>query len=184
MRCAPELAHEHVQDARVYANRRDLLSTAKRNAICAEIGVQTGRWSAYLFQATDPRALHLIDIDLSQLQSDEPDVGKALASEKVQLHEGDSVEVISGFPESHFDWVYIDADHSLEGVRRDVEALMPRVKADGVWYFNDYVKYSPLEGYEYGVMEAVNEMCIDRGFRISALALQGLGYFDVALTRS
>jgi hypothetical protein len=41
--------------------------------------------------------------------------------------------------------------------------------------FNDYVKVSPLENVEYGVMEAVNELCIERGFGIAALALHPLG---------
>jgi hypothetical protein len=42
---------------------------------------------------------------------------------------------------------------------------------------------SPLELIEYGVMEAVHELCGEHGFRISALALHPLGYFDVAVRR-
>ena len=50
--------------------------------------------------------------------------------------------------------------------------------------FNDYVKYSSLELVQYGVMEAVNDLCLTQSFEMVGLALHGLGYFDVALRRT
>jgi hypothetical protein len=172
-----------VRGAELFASREALLARARRNAICAEIGVATGLFSGYLLRATTPAKLHLIDLDFGPLLPLEAGLETGIAEERVELHQGDSAQILTTFPDRYFDWVYVDGDHSLEGVRRDIAALLPRLKADGVLYFNDYTKYSPLERLEYGVMEAVNELCLEQGMRLVGLALHGMGYFDVAVAR-
>jgi predicted O-methyltransferase YrrM len=183
-RWAPDLPADRVRGARLFESRHALLAEAPRRAVCAEVGVQQGLFSGHLLRTTDPARLHLIDIDLSQLRRVETGLEDAIASDIVVLHEGDSATVLSSFPDATFDWLYIDGDHSLRGVRRDIEAAVPKLKADCLLYFNDYTKFSPLEDAEYGVMEAVNELILrDDDFRVVALALHGLGYFDIALAR-
>ena len=52
------------------------------------------------------------------------------------------------------DFLIIDADHTYEGVKRDVEAWWPKVKTGGYVYFHDYI---PLEENN-GVKQAIEEL--------------------------
>jgi hypothetical protein len=65
----------------------------------------------------------------------------------------------------------------------DITQAVRVIKPQGLIVFNDYVKYSPLELVQYGVMEAVNDLCLRQNFEMVGLALHGLGYFDVALRK-
>jgi len=53
------------------------------------------------------------------------------------------------------DFVFIDADHSYEGVRQDLISWWPKVKPGGFICGHDYG--TPKEGKRYGVSQAVNE---------------------------
>jgi len=56
------------------------------------------------------------------------------------------------FEPSSVDFIFIDADHSYEAVKKDIEAWLPKVKADGVLCGHDYYPY------KYGVKRAVDEV--------------------------
>jgi hypothetical protein len=49
--------------------------------------------------------------------------------------------------------------------------------------FNDYAVWSYLELQPYGVVAAVNELCLNDGWKIVYLALPNHMYCDVALRR-
>jgi len=79
--------------------------------------------------------------------------------------------------------VYIDADHSYAGVKRDIAVAKEKVKPDGMLVFNDYTLWSPLELMEYGVVHAVNELCLNEDWELMYFAFQRHMYCDVALKR-
>jgi hypothetical protein len=61
------------------------------------------------------------------------------------------------FPNGYFDFVYIDADHSYEAVKKDIEIWLPLIKAGGMIGGHDYG--FPDEAVRYGgVQEAVDEI--------------------------
>lgn len=62
---------------------------------------------------------------------------------------GHSVEMAKMIPDSSLDLVYIDSDHSLEGVTNDINSYWPKLKSGGIMGFHDY------EMPEYGVKESV-----------------------------
>lgn len=64
---------------------------------------------------------------------------------------GDSVERSQCIIDGSLKLVYIDADHSYEGVKRDIEAWVPKLVPGGVLAFHDYA--NP----DYGVNRAVQE---------------------------
>jgi len=167
----------------LFPRREEPLALLPQGSVGAELGVETGYFSAQILERVDPRALHLIDCDLSRIQYDRFPIRSAIDAGKVTLHQGNSSDALQHFGDAFFDWLYIDADHSYEGVRRDIAQSVRVVKPDGVFVFNDYTQYSPLEGIGYGVMKAVNELCLAHDFELIALGLQGLGYFDVAIKR-
>ena len=57
----------------------------------------------------------------------------------------DSVEAAALFAPKSLDFVYLDGDHSLAGVRRDLEAWWPKVRAGGVIAGHDYYDKPPFQ---------------------------------------
>lgn len=66
---------------------------------------------------------------------------------------GDSEEMASEIPESQLALVYIDADHSYEGVLRDLRVWVPKVRPGGIVALHDYLNEN------YGVKKAVEKFC-------------------------
>lgn len=68
----------------------------------------------------------------------------------------DSRDAASMVPDGSLDFVFIDADHSYEGVRGDIRAWLPKLRGDGVLGGHDYDHEG---GHDFGVNEAVDEAC-------------------------
>jgi SAM-dependent methyltransferase len=178
---APTLHEDNLKNSRVVPIRDSILAFMPKGGICAEIGTQAGRFAQRLLSVLRPSALHLFDLDFAPF--DRAPFEAAIHDGVVSLHQGDSSALLATFPERHFDFIYIDADHSYEGVVKDL-AQAERVLKDSGWIVcNDYTLFSPLENIKYGVYRAVNEFCLQRGFEIVYLGLQLWGYHDVALRR-
>lgn len=72
--------------------------------------------------------------------------------DRATLIRASTVEAAAMFPDGHFDFVFIDADHSAEGVSADILAWGPKVAAHGWIAGHDYQAAFP------GVMRTVFEM--------------------------
>jgi len=68
-----------------------------------------------------------------------------------------SVEAATSFGDETLDFIYIDADHTYEGVMADLEAWYPKVKKGGFVLGDDFVRHKTRTGVRYGVMEAVTK---------------------------
>jgi hypothetical protein len=64
---------------------------------------------------------------------------------------GFSAQVAQQFPDNSFSLVYLDADHSFNGVLTDLHAWYPNVRPGGIIAGHDYLNPA------YGVKEAVSE---------------------------
>jgi len=171
---AKPLRPEALETCRVFASREDLVRTFLSGGIGAEIGVQHGRFSTFLLDNVRPERLHLFDMSkrlIAQSVVDDP---------RTELHVGDSSTNLSRLPDQHFDWIYIDGDHRLDGVRKDTEAAMRKIKPGGYLVFNDYTPWSIGEAMPYGVMTVVNDV-VNSGLPVVGLGLASHGYFDIAL---
>jgi predicted O-methyltransferase YrrM len=153
-----------------------------KHAVVAEVGTFLGENARTILEGAEPRELHLIDHDLSRFQAHLLEPG--LRDGVVRLHENDSVAALASFPDEYFDWIYIDADHSYPGVRRDIEQAKRTVKHDGLLVFNDYLCFDHIELESYGVVQAVNELCIAEDWAFRYFALESQMYCDVALART
>lgn len=68
-----------------------------------------------------------------------------------------SVNASIEIPDGSLDFCYIDADHTYEGAKSDIEAYWPKVKPGGYLAGHDYVSRVMDSGAEYGVIQAVHE---------------------------
>jgi hypothetical protein len=175
------VADDAVAGCRVFANRHLAIETLPKGGIVAEVGTQTGHFANHIFKVAAPSRLHLFDLSLEWF--DPSLLVEPIRDGSVQIHLGDSSTELSKFPAEHFDWLYIDGDHSYRGVTRDIAQAVRTVKRDGLLVFNDYTVWSPLEACNYGVLKAVNELVNSGEWEFVYLALHPWGYHDAALRR-
>jgi SAM-dependent methyltransferase len=161
---------------RMCASRYQLIGMLPGGGHVAEIGTDRGHFAQHILARSNPSRLHLIDLDFSLL---EPAVAK---DARVKLHRGDSREIVASFQDAYFDWVYIDADHSYEGVMRDASSAASKVKLGGFLVFNDFAHVDPLLG-SYGVHRAVVDFAIERKWTFAFFAYDPQALYDVALQR-
>lgn len=145
----------------------------------AEVGVLTGRLSEYILRNSDA---HLLMVDNWQTADNQPETYKATRDahalhadvalvdnhraqslavagrypERADIREGWSTEVAHGVPDGSLDMVFLDADHSYEGVRADIEAWLPKVRKGGWIGGHDYGNDEPAYDFS-GVKRAVDE---------------------------
>lgn len=178
---ASPLQQIHLENCKLIYSREALLRYLPQNSVVAEVGTQTGYFARKIIDITQPSELHTIDINWSIFEKEK--FLTDIETNILHIYEGDSVEVLSRFPNEYFDWIYIDADHSYEGVYRDIQCAAKKVKSNGILVFNDYTVWSPLEAQPYGIMRAVNEFCINQGWEFIFFALATSGYHDIAIRK-
>lgn len=150
----------------------DLLKEMKLPLIIAEVGTAEGlfakemmdwgtkllylidRWETSGITGDSSFAQEWHDNNLLQVQ-DRMAVYKN-RPEKYIILQGDSVEMLQHIPDDTLSLLYIDADHSYEGVKRDIETGYSKVVSGGIMAFHDYGNIT-----DYGVNQAVNEFCIN-----------------------
>jgi hypothetical protein len=177
----PSLGEGQLQNSQVVPSRHHLLRYLPRGGVCAEIGTQTGYFAKHILAALQPSRFHIYDLDFTPF--DHAYFQRAIKQGVVCLHQGDSATLLAATPDRHFDFIYIDGDHSYEWVVRDLEQAGRKIKEDGWIVCNDYTVFSPLEKIKYGVYRAVNEFCLKWDYEIVYLGLHPWGYHDVALRK-
>jgi hypothetical protein len=74
-----------------------------------------------------------------------------------------SVEASKLYDNEYFDWIYIDADHSYEGVKDDIVNWWPKLKKGGLLSGHDYNPSENDPNFKmYGVKKAVDEIFGDK----------------------
>lgn len=124
-----------------------------------EVGVAQGIYSRILLD-------NIPGLDLLGVDSYE---GKwaPLYDEAVKNHpnliKGKSIDVASSIADESLDFVFIDADHTYESVKEDIEAWTPKVRKGGIVSGHDY--YMTRQG-NFGVIQAVNDYVDQHGYKL------------------
>lgn len=161
----------------ISSERHKLLRHLPRGLKVAEIGVYKGKFSRKILYKTRPKVLSLVDawdIDVERghiphREQHEDVVFSALARSlprklkvyspfsRINVHQGLSVPMADSFTEKSLDWIYVDADHSYEGVLGDLEAWSSKVKDDGLIFGHDFTNQPSAIADGFGVIEAVRD---------------------------
>ncbi len=177
----PQLSECHLENSRIVPSREHILPLMPKGGVCAEVGTQTGAFAKLIQSILRPSKLHIYDISYNVF--DHAHFADSIQDGIVELHEGDSSTLLGQLPDQYFDFIYIDGDHSYNGIVKDLAQAARKIRDDGWIVCNDYTIYSPLEKTKYGVYRAVNEFCLNQGFEIIYLGLHKWGYHDVALRK-
>ena len=91
----------------------------------------------------------------------------------IHIEKGCSWEYANTFEDNSIDFVFIDADHSYEAVKKDILSYFPKLKIGGIMAGHDYEfkeyneEYVNEDGHgdrHHGVIKAVNEIFGDVEF--------------------
>jgi hypothetical protein len=162
-----------------------LLEQMPKKSVCAEIGVYRGDFAARILTIVRPLKLHLVDpwkyeasaTYQESLYGGERGASQAnldaiydgllrrfqapIAAGTISVHRAASSDACLAFPDSYFDWIYIDGNHLYEFVKQDLELYCPKVKRGGYITGDDY---GADEGHWWhgGVKKAVDEFVRNR----------------------
>ena len=169
----------------------DITGPCKR---ITEIGTFRGDFAAELLHMYDPTLLVLVDPWEGTVVSGDAD-GNDVRSydgetcfQEVRERFRDSAAVVMRCRSDEIslcdmDLVYIDGDHSYEGVRRDLELALQWVSSRGWICGHDY-GMNPAKTrarYDFGVRRAVEDFCTHYGFRVHTLMLDGCISFAIQI---
>ncbi len=177
----PEIPQSELRSARLYQNRYIAISDTIHGGVGAEVGTQDGHFARFLLDNLNPRSLHLFDLSRAGVEEHN---GEILSMKNIKMQVGQSSEMMSQYEDNYFDWIYIDADHSYDGVTKDIASSEKKLKSGGFLIFNDYTSWSPLEMSEYGVVPAVNELVSRGGWDVIYIALGRLSYNDICIRKA
>ena len=116
----------------------------------AEIGVKFGRTTFFLLDNVPNLVIYAVDTDTSMFYNKEV---KAKYKERLIPIKGYSYNVADQIPDNSMDLIFIDADHSYNSVKKDIEAYTPKLKDHGILAGHD-IDYP-------GVNKAVHELIKD-----------------------
>lgn len=144
-------------DSPYFGSLKNWLSTQKFSR-----GIELGfAWGMSALAYLETQDSNLISIDLND------DMAKA---DKIKDAYGDRFTLILGDSSTtllkqsgRFDYIYIDGDHSYEGVGRDLSAALKKVAKGGVIVCDDY-------GNSKDVKRAVDEFCKKNKFDLEPIA--------------
>lgn len=161
-------------------NRNEWLITLPKNMVWCELGVFIGDYSKLIFDITKPSKLYLVDLFPNKMISGDKD-GKNMKEENLEISyiklkehfknhhnvyiiKDKTFNFLSKIENNYLDIVYIDADHSFEGVYNDLIYSYNKVKIGGFICGHDYSKQQFK-----GVFDAVNKFCDEKNLNISFL---------------
>lgn len=177
---------KEILDSNLAINKRELASLVNElypEGKGVEIGVLRGEYSKIILERWHRGELYLVDtwrhldeyIDMNG-RDDQYHYDCLIQTcknikpweKRAHIVRMDSVKSADMFPDEYFDFIYIDADHSYEGVVRDIKAWWPKIKKGGLFCGDDYIpddgdiwltvdQKEPVYAGKFGVRKAVNE---------------------------
>jgi SAM-dependent methyltransferase len=183
------LSEKQLEVCRAFSNRKSMVAAFPKDAVIAEVGVAAGDFSADILEVARPRKFFLIDAWHMDERTDYGEAGFAKVNARfkneinkgtVVIKRGFSHEKLNEFEDDYFDWVYIDAAHDYLSVKKDLEIAFRKVKNGGIVAGHDYLRWGD-RGIRFGVLEAVNNFCVQMELPFTGISLDNDNNWSYAL---
>ena len=153
--------------------RQQILDLVPKGSIGAEIGVHLGDFSQQILDIVQPAHLYLIDPWMvnhdeaykmswygchtaqEEMDSRYKKVVERFKDAPVEVIRGTSYTAQQHIKQGTLDFVYIDGDHSYQGVKSDIWQMRGRLKIGGLFIFDDCHAHG---WWRRGVLDAVEEL--------------------------
>ena len=161
--------------------RREVVNLISEKDVCMELGVYKGDYANEMLKRS-PSKLYLIDpwqsiMDVpnrwharpqSEMDSLKLEVANRFRdNDNVEILEEYSGDSVHNFFDGHFNFIYIDANHSYEYIKSDLNNWWPKLKSGGFMCGNAYQdNYYQKEVLDFGVVPAVDEFVKDNSTSI------------------
>lgn len=152
---------------------RLMVDKCQPNGTIVELGAWKGRSSAFLVVEAKNKSpdinIHIVDTWLGSEEHTEEmkdNLYQKFKSNMARLdglykeHRMTTNEAVHLFKDESLDGVFIDADHSYEAVKKDIDDWMPKVRKGGILAGHDYIQTFS------GVVKAVNESFPNMDFMV------------------
>ncbi|WP_254442492.1 glycosyltransferase family 2 protein [Ruegeria arenilitoris] len=171
--------------------RRELLELMPKGKLSIEIGVWKGEFSQILLEGLRPSKLFLIDPwgvqedpedgvslagarskkDMDRIyESVKNNYKDEIARGKIAVIRDFSVPAMDQFKDGSIGFAYVDGDHSYEGVKADLKAILPKMQTGGVIMLDDYHRKG---WWKDGVMRAFHEFLGENAANLRIKAIKG-----------
>jgi hypothetical protein len=172
-----------------------------KNGIYCEIGIFKGEFADQLTKILNPTELHMLDLFDGITCSGNVDGNNVVHTNMkdeytrlltlshtipcIKIHAGDSSIVLKTFPDNYFDMIYIDGDHSYNGVKKDITVAFNKIKNGGYIMGHDYEMNmaKARNVYDFGVKRAVDEFCATNGQTVCAKGYDGCVSFAIHISK-
>ena len=190
-----------LQNARVCANRYEILQKLPKGGTVVEVGVAYGDYSRLIMEIVNPDTF--IAIDTFGIRPEDEPWGRQILKDngcshydyytgkfrepiqtgRMIVRKGLSWEMLEQLPDQSVDYIYVDADHSYASVAKEIDALRSKIKPGGIVQFNDYTYFDHDAMVAYGVPRAVHEFMERENYEMLWLCLHPQGFYDVVLRK-
>jgi hypothetical protein len=157
-----------------------------KSGIVAEVGVAGGNFAAEILGRCGVRRLHLIDAWSGERYALDFDLVRTrfageLTTGLVEINRGLSETVLARFADSYFDWVYIDSDHGYATTLSELSICHHKVRPGGRIAGHDFCLGNITKPLRYGVIQAVNDFCIEHDWGYEYLTIESHGHFSFCI---
>lgn len=190
----------------IFDTRDEMIASIPKGGLMAELGVFKGEFSVKIDEICQPDELILIDSWTGErLYSGNVDgnhrngVRQYYTGEELYyLTEMNikecrgivtmlkaNTDVLRAFTDNIFDMIYIDADHSYEGVLNDLINAYHKIKNGGYIMGHDYEHnmHKTNNSYSFGVKKAVDEFCREYNQKISMKGMDGCVSYGIKISK-
>lgn len=146
------------------------------DSMCAEIGVYRGDFSQMIYNKFTPLELVLIDpFDIGGGNYNEMKFPTSYSTtddyisvvnrfknlHTIWVYRHWSYDAVYHFTDNYFDFIYHDASHLKDHLKKDLIDWLPKLKPSGLMCGHDYIQHP-----DFGVIQAVDEFCKEYNFEM------------------
>jgi lipopolysaccharide biosynthesis glycosyltransferase/predicted O-methyltransferase YrrM len=192
------------QKINIYDTRNEMLKYYCDTIISPkilEIGVFKGDFLEYLVENCNIGSIDAVDLFKGVTCSGDVDGNNVISYDvgisylellkkyknipKIKLYKSNSITFLQNQEDNIYDIIYIDGDHSYDGVKNDLINAYSKIKNGGYIMGHDYEMNmnKAKKSYNFGTKQAVDEFCINYKQNIIAKAIDGCVSFCINIIK-